>query len=234
MAAPVPDLSVEQSLFAQGARLVAGVDEVGRGAWAGPVSVGVVVLAPQMGAAPAGIRDSKLLSAAKRQALAPAIVGWAVATAVGSATNRECDALGMRGAVALAGSRAFDLLEVEVDAVIVDGPLDLLSGGGPGFSELVADHAWRQHPPRVEAVVKADQKCLSVASASVVAKVSRDSEMAKWAEHYPGYGFEKSVGYPAPVHREALERSGVTPLHRVSWSYVETMGLNPNVATAQE
>jgi ribonuclease HII len=234
MAVPDPDLEIEASLFDGGARLVAGIDEVGRGAWAGPVSVGVVVLAAEMPPAPAGIRDSKLLSAKKRIALAPAIVSWAVASAVGSASNHECDQLGMRGAVALACSRALDGLDCEVDAVIVDGPIDLLSGGGPGFSELVAAHAWRRHPPRVEAVVKADQRCLSAAAASVVAKVTRDAEMARWAEEFPGYGFEKSVGYPAPIHREALERDGLTPLHRVSWSYVETMGLNPNGANARE
>lgn len=234
MPAPIPDLEIEAMLFSSGARVVAGIDEVGRGAWAGPVSVGVIAISPQMAEAPQGIRDSKLLSAKRREALAPAIISWALASAVGSASNLECDRLGMRGAVALASSRALDALGLAVDAVIVDGPIDLLSGGGPGFDDLVADHAWRRTPPRVEAVVKADQRCLSVAAASVVAKVARDAEMAQWAERYPGYGFEKSVGYPAPIHREALVRSGLTPLHRVSWSYVESMGLNSSDASAPE
>lgn len=233
MATPVPDLAIEQALFDCGARIVAGIDEVGRGAWAGPVSVGVVAITPHMPQAPEGIRDSKLLSPKRRHLLAPAIRQWAVASAVGSASNVECDQLGMRGAVALACSRGLDALSLAVDAVIVDGPIDLLSGGGPGFADLVAGHRWRERPPRVEAVVKADQRCLSVAAASVVAKVARDTEMADWAEQYPSYGFEKSVGYPAPVHRAALERLGLTPLHRLSWSYVEKMGLNPNGATAQ-
>jgi ribonuclease HII len=224
MPAVDPDLSVEHALLEGGARAVVGLDEVGRGAWAGPVSVGAVVVTATTPAAPAGIRDSKALSPARRRALAPQILAWAPAVAVGSASNVECDVLGMRGAVALAASRALEALEMPVDAAIVDGPLDLLEGAGPGFADLVAGHAWRARPLVVEPIVKADQRCLSVAAASVVAKVARDAEMARWAEDYPGYGFERSVGYPAPIHREALLDRGLTPIHRASWSFARDLG----------
>ena len=233
MAHPLPDLEVERSLFARGAHRVVGIDEVGRGAWAGPVSVGAVVVDKQMDPAPPGVRDSKLLSAKRRQALDPLIRDWAVAWAVGSATHRECDQLGMRGAVALACSRALNELAVEFDAVIVDGPIDLLAGGGPGFEDLVAAHQWRLQRPVVEAVVKADQKCLSVAAASVVAKVARDAEMAALSESFPAFDFHSNVGYPAPVHQRALMGDGLTSIHRRSWSYVDAVPLSGNGTNAR-
>jgi ribonuclease HII len=225
MAVPDPDLELERQLMAEGARTVAGLDEVGRGAWAGPVSVGVVLLDRSCGPAPAGIRDSKLLSATRRRVLEPEIRRWSLGAAVGSATHAECDQLGMRGAVALACSRALDELEVIPDAVIVDGPLDLLAGGSEGFVDLVASHRWRQTPPRVEPVIKADQRCLSVAAASVVAKVARDAEMRSLAESFPAFDFHSNVGYPAPVHRRALLGYGLTSIHRRSWSYVDDLPL---------
>ena len=225
MPAPIPDLSVERRLLAEGAPSVVGLDEVGRGAWAGPVSVGAVLWSDSCGTPPEGIRDSKLISPSKRRALEPKIQQWAEGWAVGSASHRECDLLGMRAAVALASSRALDALGVRVQAVIVDGPLDLLDAKGRAFEELVADHQWRREAPRVEAMVKADQRCVSVAAASVVAKVARDQEMALLAESFPAFGFDSNAGYPAPVHRRALFGYGLTSIHRRSWSFVDDLPL---------
>ena len=218
-----PDLEIEHRLFSQGCLRVVGVDEVGRGAWAGPVSVGALLLTPETPVSPPGIRDSKMLSPKRRSALDPLIRQWAPACAVGSASNEECDLLGMRAAVALAASRALEGLAMSFDAVIVDGPVNLLTANNGAFEALVAGHRWRSNRPLVEPVVKADQKCLSVAAASVIAKVARDAEMAGWAGSYPEFGFEKNVGYPAPIHRAALETQGLTPLHRRSWSFAEGM-----------
>ena len=218
-----PDLTLEQALFDDGVATVAGLDEVGRGAWAGPVSVGVVVLRADQPPAPAGIRDSKLLSRARREALGPRIMEWAPA-AVGSASPLECDVLGMRAAVALAASRALAALALVPEVVIVDGPLDLLSAG-EALDEHVAMHRWRSTPPRVVPVVKADQRCISVAAASVVAKVARDHEMAELASSFPAFGFDSNAGYPSPVHRRALAGYGVTSIHRRTWSFVDGLPL---------
>jgi ribonuclease HII len=223
MARPDPDLAEEEALFSWGATLVGGVDEVGRGAWAGPVTVGIVTIRPGHPAAPEGIRDSKLVSKARRRLLAPAIDAWAVESATGDATPAECDALGMRAAVALAASRAIESLREPPDAVIVDGPLDLLDGRSEQLLALVEDHRWRAQPPRVVSVVKADQRCLSVAAASIVAKVGRDSAMAQLASSFPAYDFEGNVGYPSPSHQRALFGYGLTAIHRRSWSYVESL-----------
>ena len=220
---PEPDLAEEEALFSEGALLVGGVDEVGRGAWAGPVTVGIVTIRAGHPAAPEGIRDSKLVSKARRRLLAPAIDAWAVESAVGDATPAECDALGMRAAVALAASRAIESLCELPDAVIVDGPFDLLDGRSEQLASLVAGHAWRQRPPKVVPVVKADQRCLSVAAASIVAKVGRDGAMAQLASSYPAYDFDGNVGYPSPSHQRALFGYGLTAIHRRSWSFVDAL-----------
>ena len=224
MSRPVPDLSAEERLFAGGARSVAGIDEVGRGAWAGPVSVGVVVITDVAEPAPVGLRDSKLLSSAARERLIPAIVGWVAGRAVGHASAAECDGLGMRGAIALAASRAIEDLDEVPDAVIVDGPLDLLFPSSLALSAAVASHRWRATPPRVvEAIVKADQTCATVAAASVVAQVARDHLMAELAESFPAFDLDRNAGYPSAAHQTALRGYGLTPLHRRSWKFVDTI-----------
>ena len=221
---PAPDLSAEERLFADGARSVAGIDEVGRGAWAGPVSVGVVVITEPISPAPKGLRDSKLLRPRARERLVPVIDLWATERSVGHASPSECDMLGMRAAIALAASRAMEALEAVPEAVIVDGPLDLLFPTSVALSAAVASHRWRDTPPAiVEAVVKADQTCATVAAASVVAKVERDSLMADMAESFPAFDLDRNAGYPSPVHQTALRGYGLTPLHRRSWKFVETI-----------
>jgi len=217
----LPTLEIERELKAQGALLIAGVDEVGRGAWAGPVSVGAVVLEDTQGVVPGGVCDSKLLNRAKRDALVPEIIAWAYAWGVGHADAAECDTLGMRGAIAIATSRAIEACGVTPHAIICDGPLDLLDVGTLEVASLTAQHRWRRGPtPRVKAVVRGDQHCASVAAASILAKVTRDDMMARL--NVPdAFGFSSNAGYPAPVHLEALERFGLTEHHRRSWSFAE-------------
>ena len=224
MSRPIPDLATESRLFAAGATSVAGIDEVGRGAWAGPVSVGVVLIVDTSTPAPEGLRDSKLLSKRSRERLVPMVTTWATSSAVGHATPGECDLLGMRAAIALAASRALEVLDRVPDAVIVDGPLDLLSPQSLELSARVSGHRWRLTPPSVvEAVVRADQTCASVAAASVVAKVERDALMAGLAESFPAYDLDRNVGYPSTAHQTALRGYGLTPLHRRSWKFTETV-----------
>jgi ribonuclease HII len=218
-----PDLEVERAVFDRGAKLVAGIDEVGRGAWAGPVSVGVVMIDRDAGEQPSKLRDSKLIAASVRRMLVPQITGWALEATVGHATASECDLLGMRGAVALAASRALDQLHAVPDLVIVDGPQDLLASDAPMLGALVAGHRWRAAPPMVETVVKGDQRCASVAAASVVAKVARDELMSELAPSFPGFDFDKNVGYPSQTHQRALRGYGLTVLHRRSWRFVESI-----------
>ena len=203
-----PKLLVEQGCFDDGAQLVCGVDEVGRGAWAGPVTVGAVVIGP----APKRIlrvRDSKELTVEQREHLYPKILGWALAAAVGHASPAECDEFGMTAALRLAGERALaGLAETGCvpDRIILDG-----------------NHDYFGRPDQVRTVIDGDALCLSVAAASIVAKVTRDRLMAAEAECYPGYDFDSNRGYPSHRHRCALLGYGPTAIHRRSWIYMENL-----------
>jgi len=199
-----PTHTVERSLRRAGAEVVAGVDEVGRGAWAGPVTVCAAVTGLRR--APEGLTDSKLLSPRRRAELAPVLEGWTTAYALGHASPLECDELGMTAALRLAAVRALEALPVRPDAVILDGKHDYLGG-----------------PWQVRTVIKGDQSCICVAAASVIAKVRRDTMMAELGADHPPFAFEANAGYPSPVHREALERLGPTPHHRLSWSYLDDL-----------
>ena len=223
MAAFIPDLSVEATLFEAGAEVVVGLDEVGRGAWAGPVSVGAVAIS-SLTSQPEGVRDSKALSATARRRLAPLVDDWALSASVGHASHHECDQLGMTLAISLAASRALDALGFIADGAIIDGPVDLLRASDDRLGDLVAGHRWRLQPPRlIEAVIKADQRCATVAAASIVAKVTRDALMAEASASFPPFDFERNVGYPSPVHQRALRGYGLTSIHRRSWSFVESV-----------
>jgi ribonuclease HII len=190
------------------------MDEVGRGAPAGPVHVGVVVIDATVARSLRGIRDSKLLAPASREALVPAVHRWAVDWAVGSASAAEVDGSGLSGALRLAGQRALARLDVRPDLVLLDGGHDWLTP---------PQEAGRPRPapgdpsPPVRTRVRADRTCASVAAASVLAKVARDAVMVELAGSFPGYGWEENKGYGTPAHLDALRRLGPTPHHRVTW-----------------
>jgi ribonuclease HII len=228
-----PDLSKERALRADGHTWIAGMDEVGRGAWAGPVSVGVALIPVKATkrTMPRWLRDSKQLSEARRESIFESVGAWCVDWAVGHATPEECDRWGMRIALRLAAQRALAGLDRPPDALLVDGPLDLVSepdaepGGGhpePAFTGPV-------HP-----VVGGDARCASVAAASVLAKVVRDRLMRAESEHFPAYAFEQNKGYPSPVHQMALRGYGLSSIHRRSWSYVAALPWHGNGATSGE
>jgi ribonuclease HII len=198
---------LERTMFADGARTVAGVDEVGRGAWAGPLSVGVFVLdAARLRRFPPGVRDSKVLTPAAREALFEPLSRAGAGFAVGHASNEECDELGMTAAQRLAARRAFEQLDAVPDACILDGNWN--------FSGMES----------ARPVIDGDATCLAVAAASVLAKVTRDRIMVDLARSHPDYRFERNKGYPSLEHRAAIARLGLTALHRASWSFARPEG----------
>nr|WP_245885641.1 ribonuclease HII [Xylanimonas oleitrophica] len=213
----------ERALVSAGARLVAGMDEVGRGALAGPVSVGVVVVDAATRTAPKGVADSKLLTPVAREALVPQLQRWGVAWAVGHAGPAEIDAHGIVAALRLAGRRALAQVRRvcgDVDVVLLDGSHDWLSRRQVDLFEaadLDVDGA-PDTDPTVRTMVKADLQCASVAAASVLAKVERDMLLSRLARQYPVYAWDQNKGYSAPAHLEALRRHGTTPQHRRSWN----------------
>lgn len=205
-----PSLRVERTHFVAG--VVAGSDEVGRGALGGPVSAGVVVVDERTRRIPPGLRDSKLLRPAAREALVPKIERWAVACAVGHATAAEIDELGILAALRLAGDRALHELGVEPAVVVLDGNYDWFCR--PPRAAVSPRHA---PPGRVVLQVKADLTCASVAAASVLAKVARDAHMRTLAERHPEYGWEINKGYATPEHLATLRALGPCAEHRRSW-----------------
>ena len=190
-------------MWAKGHEVVVGIDEVGRGAWAGPLMVGAAVLPRDRRVN--GVRDSKLLTESEREFLFDRIADWCDTWAVGSASQEECDRLGMSAAQKLAARRAVDALDLAPDVAVTDGTWDFVS---PSV-------------PNVELAVKADLRCLSVAAASILAKVVRDREMRRVAESYPHWSFDTNKGYPCPVHKAALVGYGPSAIHRRSWVFME-------------
>lgn len=212
-----PTLRLERTLLRDGARLLACADEVGRGALCGPVTIGMVVITEQTRTAPQGVRDSKLLSPAAREALAPRVRRWATAYAVGHATAQEIDDHGIVAGLRLAGHRALAGLGVRPDLVLLDGNHDYLSVpeqmglfGGP--TDLLDD------VPPVVTCVKGDMRCAGVAAASILAKTERDAIMMELARDHPHYGWDDNKGYSAPEHVAALREHGPSAVHRRSWS----------------
>lgn len=197
----VPGLAVERELWADGARVVVGMDEVGRGAWAGPLTVGAAVLPPDRRVYK--VRDSKMLTEDEREALFDRVAGWCRAWAVGHAAPEECDELGMSEAQRLAARRALAGLGLRPDAVLVDGTWDFAGGA--------------------RCLVGGDASCLTIAAASILAKVTRDRLMRAEAEHFPAYWFESNKGYPGPRHRAALQWLGPSTIHRRSWVFMESL-----------
>ncbi|KGN31881.1 ribonuclease HII [Knoellia sinensis KCTC 19936] len=233
MAAPIrsrkPNLRVERALQRDGYPLLAGMDEVGRGALAGPVTVGVVVIDETCRSAPQGVRDSKLLQPHAREAMVPRIRRWALAHAVGHASPAEIDAIGIIAALRLAGQRALADLGVVPDLVILDGNHDWLTEPDEmGLLAFASEDA--PHAPPVTTMIKADLKCSSVASASVLAKVARDRIMVDLAPDHPAYAWDLNKGYSAPEHLEALRTMGPCELHRRSWRLPGTVDDGGDIA----
>jgi ribonuclease HII len=210
-----PDLRTEKRLLREGAGAVACVDECGRGALAGPASVGIVVVDTGTRRLPSGLRDSKLLSPSARVGLVPRIAAWATSSAVGHASAAEVDEVGILGALRLAARRALDAIDVDVDVVLLDGSHDWFSA--PAQPGLFESNATPGAEPPVVTEVKADLRCAGVAAASVLAKVERDALMERLAAVHPGYGFERNKGYASAEHVEALGRLGACDEHRRSW-----------------
>ena len=204
----LPDLSEERALFDAGYLHVAGIDEAGRGAWAGPVYAAAVVLPldrQNLTELLGGVRDSKLLSPARREVLLPVIEEVAVAVGVGWADPAEIDELGIAPATRRAMARALYGLNGQVSALLID------------YVRLPESDLHQRVLP------KADARCLSVAAASIVAKVTRDRLMAKLDEDLPGYGFAQHKGYGTRQHRQALAQLGPSPVHRMSWRPLQAL-----------
>jgi len=196
-----PSLAVERSLWEAGHDVVVGIDEVGRGAWAGPLTIGAVVLPKDRRVNK--VRDSKQLTEAEREALFDRIAGWCEAWAIGHASPAECDELGMSEAQRLAARRALERLGVVPDQVLIDGKWDFVGGG------------------ITRMIVKGDATCLSISAASILAKVTRDRMMRTEDEHFPAYDFAWNKGYPCPRHKQALRGVGPSAIHRRSWSFMD-------------
>lgn len=179
------------------------MDEVGRGAWAGPLTVGAVVVPTDRRLYK--VRDSKMLTPHERELLAGRVTEWAEAWAVGHASETECDELGMSDAQRLAAQRALDGLGMKVDRVLVDGKWDFIGTG------------------RVDTIVRGDRTSLSIAAASIVAKVTRDRILQDVDESYPMYNFAANKGYPCPVHKAALAGFGPSAIHRRSWAFMDNL-----------
>ncbi|MEX2518711.1 MAG: ribonuclease HII [Paracoccaceae bacterium] len=199
--APLPDFTHED---AAPVRPVAGVDEAGRGPWAGPVVASAVIL--DIGSAPAGLNDSKKLTARRRETLFDALHASGSWIGVGVATVEEIDRLNILRAADLAMVRALAALARRAGFALIDG-----NRIPPGL------------PCPAAALVGGDGRSLSIAAASIIAKVTRDRVMAELALSHPGYGWERNAGYGVPAHRAALIRLGVTPHHRRSFRPIHNM-----------
>ena len=201
--AHAPGTAFEQERWNRGDAVVVGIDEVGKGAWAGPLTVGAVVI-------PADrriykIRDSKQLTPSEREAMASRIKDWALHWSVGHASAAECDELGMSDAQRLATARTLKALGVVPDHALIDGNWD--------FVENID----------TTTIVKGDARSLSIAAASIVAKVTRDAMMRAAARTYPWFAFESNKGYPCHRQRAALQLLGPSTIHRRSWVYMENL-----------
>jgi ribonuclease HII len=205
--APISPL--ERSTWDSG-RAVVGIDEVGRGAWAGPVTVAAVILEPLR--LPAGARDSKRLSPARRHEVARTVHECAL-VGIGHAANEEIDAVGLAAALTNAARRALEAVMRSAGApadplILVDGPHDLV----------------RLPDIEVATMVRGDAGSISIAAASVVAKVDRDELMIQAAETHPHYDFASNKGYPSPAHVTAISTHGPCALHRMSWAPLARLG----------
>ena len=227
---PVPTLGMERDLAAQGYGVIVGFDEVGRGALAGPAMVGAAAICSAdlldgRVDVPAGVADSKLLTERRREAIFDELTNWCAAYAVGAATNEEIHEWGIVYALGVAALRALDEVERALGldggpdgmrvGAILDGPFDYISKAEHTFDAPAVPVS-----PHIVTRVKGDMHCATVATAAVIAKVTRDRLMQRIAVEHPeweSYGWAGNKGYGSAAHRAAIAELGPTPLHRVSW-----------------
>jgi ribonuclease HII len=200
-----PDLRLEKIFWKSGLANIAGMDEAGRGALAGPVTVGAVILPnlPRLSSTLSGVRDSKQMTPGQRDRWAAVIREIARAWSLGWASADEIDSLGISAATRLAAERALESLPILPDHLLTD---------------------FRLNPDTdipLTSLVKGDQKSLSISAASVLAKTARDEVMCELGKQYPGYGLSHHKGYGTAIHRAALERLGHSPIHRKTFSFRE-------------
>jgi ribonuclease HII len=212
-----PSLELEHSLIQVGRRYIIGIDEVGRGAIAGPVAVGAALLDSQSRTYtlpwPAALADSKLMTEKARVSTAPQIADWVAGSAIGYSSSKEIDQNGIVWALASAAGRALNSLLSDAtlrSSLANDGAIILLDGSHNWLGDFTAGIPVTVRP-------KADRDCVSVACASVLAKVARDELMVKLADSQPGYLFEGHKGYASAVHIEAIRRLGPSAEHRMTW-----------------
>lgn len=195
-------LAYEKELYAQGIQLIAGVDEVGRGPLAGPVVAAAVIL-PENCKIP-GLNDSKKIPKSKHQAIYQAVLDQALSVGIGVKDNQVIDQVNIYEATKLAMVEAIQELDQQPQHLLIDAmKLDL--------------------PISQTSIIKGDANSLSIAAASIVAKVTRDQMMAAYDQEYPGYDFAQNAGYGTSNHLEGLERHGVTPIHRLSFEPIKSM-----------
>lgn len=194
--------------------MILGIDEVGRGPWAGPLVVGAVVLG---GEQIEGLTDSKKLTKKKRDVLDVEIRAKATGFGLGWVSAREIDQIGLSAALVLATKRAVEQISAPYSEIIIDGTINFLKDTGKG--------------KYVTTLKKADLLVPSVSAASIIAKVARDTYMAEQDNNYPGYAFASHVGYGTAAHRAAIDRLGVTPLHRLSFAPLNKYQMTDNKAT---
>ena len=211
----LPSLSFERGFVDSGSRFIIGVDEVGRGSIAGPVAVGVALLdfKESLSPWPEKLKDSKLISEKTRETIYPDVANWVRGWAVGMSSAQEIEQIGIVGALALAGSRALEelLTESTLRSEIASDGVQLILDGS---------HNWLGSKAMGIPVVtktKADRDCVSVAAASVLAKVTRDRLMVELDASHHGYDLASNKGYASASHIEGLKKIGVSPIHRTSW-----------------
>jgi ribonuclease HII len=197
-----PDMRLESELHKQGYRLIAGLDEAGRGAWAGPVAAGVIILPIDrldLLSKLDGVRDSKMLSPKQREFWEVSLKEIALAWSVGMVSARKVDTVGLIAATRLAMQRAIDGLSLPPEFLLID-------------HLLLPENSLPQ-----TALPHGDVSVLSISSASIIAKVARDRKMVEYDQQHPGYGFSRHKGYGTPQHQQALKELGPSPLHRKSF-----------------
>jgi ribonuclease HII len=214
------DLLVHERAWLDRGEIVVGIDEVGRGALAGPMVLGAVVLTGAS-APPETLNDSKLLTALQREALEEPLMQWAADWSLGSVSASEIDAWGLRLALAVAATRALDALRVRPSVALIDGSFNLLRAPTDVSFGVEAPPELVYRTMSVTTFVKGDQRCASIAAASVLAKVARDRLMVDLDRHFADYGWSSNKGYGVERHMEAIRRLGQTVHHRHSWRLPE-------------